>query len=551
MTIYQGKCASGGIALGRLYIIQKDSRIVRKHNIDSRKKEVLRYINAKEKAKEQLQELYEKATKETDKEYAQIFQVHQMILDDDMLHSSIMNRIESEYVNSEYAVYAAGNELISMFMTKDDDVMKSRADDIKDITERLLSILTNTQSDWSDMPENAIVASKDLTPSETVQFDKDKIVAFITQKGSAHSHTAILARTMNIPAIIQSDIELKDEYNGCYVIIDGLTGTIYLDPDEEIINDMLKKQQEEMKQKELLRLLKGKENITLDGRKIDISANISCIRDISLALSNDADGIGLFRSEFIYLENKKYPKEEEQFQIYKSVLEKMDGKRVIIRTLDIGADKQADYFHIDKEENPTLGYRGIRICLDRKDLFKIQLRALYRASIYGNLSIMFPMIISLEEVLQIKEIIKEVFQELTNQKILYHEVEIGIMIETPAAAMVSDILAKEVDFFSIGTNDLTQYTLAIDRQNQKLEHIYDARHLAVLRFIKMIVDNGHKQGIWVGICGELAADMDLTEEFLLIGVDELSISPNMVLSLRNKVRSLNITKNRTKLKYFI
>ena len=486
-----------------------------------------------------MKKLYDKAMADVGEANAMIFEVHQMMLEDLDYVESIENIIKTQNVNAEYAIATTSDNFAQMFASMDDAYMQGRAADVKDISERLLGILSGTIDSIVQTDEPSIIAADDLAPSETVQLDKDKVLAFTTMYGSSNSHTAILARTMNIPAIIGLGEALTQEYDGKMAIVDGFTGIMYIDPDEKTMEEMKAKQQKDLEQKALLEQLKGKENITKEGQKINVYANIGNVADLGAVLKNDAGGIGLFRSEFLYLENETYPTEEQQFAVYKQVAETMAGKKVIIRTLDIGADKQVDYFNLDKEENPALGYRAIRICLTRPEIFKTQLRALYRAAVYGNLSIMFPMIISVAEVKKIKEIIEEVKDELKAEGIPYKEdVETGIMIETPASVMVSRELAKEVDFFSVGTNDLTQYTLAIDRQNSKLDEFYDPHHPAVLSMIKMAADNAHAEGKWIGICGELGADLELTEEFLKMGLDELSVSPAMVLPLRKRIRDL-------------
>lgn len=501
-----------------------------------------RYADAKDAAVEQLQKLYDKALKEVGEANAAIFEIHQMMLDDDDYNESVENIIRTQMVNAEYAVAATADNFAQMFASMDDDYMKERAADVKDISERLLAILHGTDSNKVDTNEPVIIVADDLAPSETVQLDKDMVLSFVTVHGSLNSHTAILARTMAIPALIGTEaLPLDASVDGKLGIVDGFNGKIYVDPDENILTEMKAKQQEDLEKKQLLQTLKGKENITLDGQKVMLYANIGNIKDLATVIQNDAGGIGLFRSEFIYLEREDYPTEEEQFQIYKTVAETMAGKRVIIRTLDIGADKQCDYFNMEHEENPALGYRAIRICLTRPEIFKTQLRALFRASAYGKLAIMYPMITSVKEVHRIKKIVEEVKAELTEQGIEFAIPEQGIMIETPAAAMVSDELAKEVDFFSVGTNDLTQYTLAIDRQNTKLDEFYDAHHPAVLRMIAMVAENAHKAGIWAGICGELGADTTLTQEFLAMGIDELSVSPGSILPIRKIVLETNVT----------
>lgn len=536
--VLEGKSVFGGIAIGRLSIYNKKENQVKREKITDVEKEIKRFADAKEIAKQQLAGFYEKAVKEVGEVNAQIFEVHQMMLDDLDYVESITNMIRTQEVNAEFAVASTGDNFSQMFAAMDDDYMKERAADVKDISNRVISILQGAEHGAMTGDEPFILLADDLAPSETVQLDKSKVLSFVTRHGSTNSHTAILARTMNIPALI--GIDFSDEVDGKMGIVDGYTGTLYVDPDEETMKKYQAKKAEDENKKRLLLELKGKENVTLDGKKINLYANIGGVADVANALSNDAGGIGLFRSEFLYLESEDYPSEEAQFSAYKTVAENMAGKKVIIRTLDIGADKQVDYFNMDKEENPAMGYRAIRICLDRPEIFKTQLRAIYRASYYGTISIMFPMIISVKEVRRIKEIIAEVKAELTEEGIPYKDCEIGIMIETPAAVMISDLLAEEVDFFSIGTNDLTQYTLAIDRQNPKLDNIYDSHHEAILRMLKMVVDNGHKHGCWVGICGELGADTTLTSTFLKMGFDELSVSPSMVLRVREAIRETRV-----------
>lgn len=543
MITLTGKSAVGGVAFGKISFYEKKDEQVRRYKIDDIAAEITRYQEGREKAIAQLGMLYEKAVEEVGEENAAIFQVHQMMLEDLDYHESIENIITSQEVNAEYAVAVTADNFYEMFKSMDDEYMKERAADVKDVSDRLIKVLENKESVAMMSNEPSIIAAQDLAPSETIQLDKSKVLAFLTREGSTNSHTVILARTMNIPAIISMGDALKSEYNGREVIVDGFTGTVYVDPDEQTIAEMKEKQNKDLEKKKLLQLLKGKENVTLDGKKIKIYANIGNSADVGLVLKNDAGGIGLFRSEFLYLENNDFPTEDQQFQVYKTVAQNMGGKKVIVRTLDIGADKQADYFNLPTEENPALGYRAIRICLTQKDIFRTQLRALLRASVFGKIAIMFPMIISVEEVKEIKEFMEEVKNELRQEGIPFEDdIETGIMIETPAAAMISDLLAKEVDFFSIGTNDLTQYTLAIDRQNPKLDKFYNAHHEAILRMIKMVVDNGHAEGIWVGICGELGADLELTETFLKMGVDELSVSPSMVLPVRKKVRETDVSK---------
>ena len=537
MEMYTGKSIFKGIAIGKILFYQKGEQPVKRVKIEDTAEQIKRYEDARAKAAEQLQGLYEKALKEVGEANAAVFEVHQMMLEDDDYIDSVVNIIETQQVNAEFAVATTGDNFAKMFVEMEDDYFKARAADVKDISERMVNILSGNESGGAIGDEPVIVVAEDLAPSETVQMDKEKLLAFVTRLGSANSHTAILARTMNIPALIEVDI--KEEWNGKMAVVDGYTGTFYIDPDEETLKKMQEKKEEDIKARELLQELKGKEDVTVDGKHIKLYANIGGVKDVASVLANDAAGIGLFRSEFLYLEADNYPDEEAQFQAYKTVAENMAGKKVIVRTLDIGADKQVDYFNLDHEENPAMGYRAIRICLDRRDIFRTQLRALLRASAYGNIGIMYPMIISVDEVKEIKKIVESIKAELTEKGIEYGEVEQGIMIETPAAVMISDLLAKEVDFFSIGTNDLTQYTLAIDRQNSKLDNIYDAHHPAVLRMIQQTIENGHKAGCWVGICGELGADMTLTETFLKMGIDELSVSPTFVLPIRKLIRKMS------------
>lgn len=542
MKVFNGTAVFGGVAFGRISIYKRNEQTIKREHIQDAAAEIKRFEDAKQTAISELKGLYEKALKEVGESHAQIFEVHQMMLDDLDYVESITMMIENQKVNAEYAVATTADTFSNLFASMDDAYMKERAADVKDVSERVLNVLCGNSSGASVVDEATIIVADDLAPSETVQLDKDKVKAFVTMFGSTQSHTAILARTMNIPALINTNIELLDEYDGKEAIVDGFTGTVYIEPDEDTVKVMKEKQEKDLARKALLQELKGKESITLDGQKINLYANIGGVEDVPKVVQNDAEGIGLFRSEFVYLNSNDYPTEEEQFAAYKEVAEKMRGKKVIIRTCDIGADKQIDYFNMEKEENPALGYRAIRICLDRKEMFKTQLRALYRASVFGKISIMFPMIISVDEVRQIKEVIAEVLAELDAEGIPYKECELGIMIETPAAVMVSDLLAKEVDFFSVGTNDLTQYTLAIDRQNNKLDSIYNPHHPAVLRMLKMIADNAHAAGIWCGICGELGADLELTETFLKLGYDELSVSPSMLLAVRDKVRKTDVSK---------
>ena len=539
MEKYAGKSIFRKVAIGKVFFYEKNTAVVKRTKIDDPKAELERFEQAKETAKAQLQGLYEKALHEVGDSGAAIFEVHMMMIDDLDYNGSIQNMIESQSVNAEYAVAMTGDNFSTMFAEMDDDYMKARAADVKDISERLVSVLSGYDNDMGNLEEPVILVADDLAPSETVQMDKSKLLAFVTEHGSSNSHTAILARTMNIPAII--GIPIKKEWHGHMAIVDGYAGCVIIDPDEEEIAKAKKAVVEEEEKQKLLKTLKGQKTITKDGKEIHLYANIGSVADTASVLMNDAEGIGLFRSEFLYLESDTYPTEAEQFNAYKTVAENMAGKKVIIRTLDIGADKQVDYFELDKEENPALGYRAIRICLTREEVFKTQLRALLRASAYGNISIMFPMIISVDEVRKIKQILEEVKEELRESGIPFKYVEIGVMIETPAAVMISEQLAQEVDFFSIGTNDLTQYTLAIDRQNPKLDEFYDAHHPAVLRMIQMTIENGHKGGAWVGICGELGADLELTETFLRMGVDELSVSPTFVLPVRNRVRELDLS----------
>ena len=537
MITIQGKSVFGGVSIGKLMFYKRNEKVIKREHISDADAEWKRFEAAKGQAVDQLKELYEKALEDVGEANAMIFEIHQMMLEDLDYLESIENIIRSQEVNAEYAVATTADNFAQMFASMDDAYMQGRAADVKDVSERVLDILCGVSAGVKERTEPCIIAADDLAPSETVQLDKSKVLGFATMYGSANSHTAILARTMNIPAVIGLGETLSSQYDGKMAVIDGFTGILYVDPDEETLARMQEKRAKDLEQKELLNQLKGKENVTRSGQKINVYANIGNVSDLGAVLKNDAGGIGLFRSEFLYLENSTFPTEEQQFAVYKQVAESMAGKKVIIRTLDIGADKQVDYFNLDKEENPALGYRAIRICLTRPEIFKTQLRALYRAAVYGNLSIMFPMIISVSEVKKIKEIIAQVQAELKAEGIPYKEdVELGVMIETPAAVMISRELAKEVDFFSVGTNDLTQYTLAIDRQNQKLDTFYDPHHPAVLAMIKMAADNAHAEGKWIGICGELGADLELTEEFLKMGLDELSVSPALVLPLRKRIR---------------
>ena len=540
MQIYKGKSVFSGIAIGKISVYSKAEQQVKRLKIENVEKEVERYHEATATAIQQLQELYDKALREVGEANAAIFEIHQMMLEDDDYAESIENMIQMQKVNAEYAVAQTADNFARMFSSMDDDYMKERAADVKDISERLLTVLQGEESQGVESQEPSIIVADDLAPSETVQLDKDKVLSFVTVHGSLNSHSAILARTMGIPALVGTKLPVDDTVNGKLGIVDGTNGIIYVDPDEVTLGKMKEFQKIELEKKKLLETLKGKENITLDGQKILLYANIGNTKDLATVLQNDAGGIGLFRSEFIYLEREDYPTEEEQFQIYKAVAETMAGKRVIIRTLDIGADKQCDYFKMEEEENPAMGCRAIRICLKRPEIFKIQLRALFRASVFGKIAVMYPMITSVKEIQRIKDIVSQVKAELEEQGVEYREPEQGIMIETPAAVMISDQLAKEVDFFSIGTNDLTQYTLAIDRQNTALDEFYDPHHPAVLRMISMVVNNAHKAGIWAGICGELGADRELTKEFLVMGVDELSVSPGNILPIRKIVRETNV-----------
>lgn len=544
MEVYQGKSVFGGIAIGRISVRKKDEQQVKRVRIDDSEQEILRYRQAKQTAMEQLQGLYQKALKEVGEANAAIFEIHQMMLEDDDYNESVENIIRMQQVNAEYAVASTGDNFAQMFSAMDDDYMRARSADVKDISERVLSVLGGRATGIAASGEPVIIVADDLAPSETVQLNKDLVLSFVTVHGSVNSHTAILARTMSIPALIGTAIPLTDDIDGKVGIVDGKNGCIYVDPDEDTLGRMQQLKLEEQEKKELLQTLKGRENITIDGKKIMLYANIGNSKDLAAVLQNDAGGIGLFRSEFIYLERDTFPTEEEQFQIYRTVAETMAGKPVIIRTLDIGADKKCDYFEMEPEENPAMGCRAIRICLTRPEIFKTQLRALFRASAFGNISIMYPMIISVDEVRKIKTIVAEIRQELTEQGVTFGEPKQGIMIETPAAVMMSEELAKEVDFFSIGTNDLTQYTLAIDRQNPKLDAFYDPHHPAVLRMIQMVVENAHKAGIWAGICGELGADTTLTRRFLAMGVDELSMSPGSILPVRKIILETDVTKER-------
>lgn len=534
MEQYNGKSIFKGTAIGRVLFYSKNQQLVKRTKVEDAEAEIARYEAAKATAIEQLGALHDKALAEVGEANAMIFEVHAMMLEDDDYNDSVYNIIRNDGVNAEFAVATTGDNFSVMFAEMDDEYFKARAADVKDISERVIGVLMGRTTDGDLGDEPVIVVAEDLAPSETVQMDKSKLLAFVTRLGSSNSHTAILARTMNIPALI--GIDIKEEWNGKMAIVDGKTGTFYVDPDVATLEKFLAEKKKEEEARELLSQLKGQPDETVDGRHIHLYANIGSVADVANVLANDAAGIGLFRSEFLYLEKDHYPTEEEQFQVYKTVAQNMAGKKVVIRTLDIGADKQVDYFNMEHEDNPAMGYRAIRICLDRVEIFKTQLRALYRASAFGTISIMFPMIISVKEVQQIKKICAEVRDELDAGNVEYGDVELGIMIETPAAVMISDLLAKEVDFFSIGTNDLTQYTLAIDRQNPKLDNIYDSHHPAILRMIQMVIDNGHKENCWVGICGELGADTSLTEQFVKMGIDELSVSPTFVLPVRKAIR---------------
>lgn len=544
MEIYSGKSVYNGIAIGKISVYKKDAQQVKRVKVTDAEAEIRRYASAKEEAARQLQVLYDKALKEVGEANAAIFEVHQMMLEDIDYNESVENIVRGQKVNAEYAVAATGDNFSQMFAAMDDDYMRGRAADVKDISERLITVLSGSAAGGIQSDEPVIVLADDLAPSETVQMDKDKVLSFVTVHGSLNSHTAILARTMGIPALVQTGISLDEALDGKMAVVDGTKGCIYVEPDKDYLAQMQAQKNKEEEQKELLQTLKGRENVSIDGQKVMLYANIGNMKDLGAVLQNDAGGIGLFRSEFIYLESEDFPTEEEQFAIYKKVAETMAGKRVIIRTLDIGADKKCDYFEMEHEENPALGCRAIRICLTRPEIFKTQLRALLRASAFGNIAIMYPMITSLKEVHKIKEIMAEVKAELTAQGISYGNPPEGIMIETPAAVIISEQLAKEVDFFSIGTNDLTQYTLAIDRQNSKLDDFYDSHHPAILEMIRMVTENAHKAGIWAGICGELGADLTLTRDFLAMGVDELSVSPGRILPIRKIVLETDVAEYR-------
>lgn len=537
MDKFQGKSIFGGVAIGKVFFFAKEEKEITSDQVDDIEAEVARFENAKTTAMEQLQGLYNKALADVGEEHAAIFEAHIMMLEDGEFGDSIRNIIRDDKLNAEYAVHATGETFAMMFEAMDDDYFRARAVDIRDISSRMVQILQGTQKN-TEFDEPVILVADDLTPSETVSMDKSKLLAFVTRYGSSNSHTAILARTMNIPALIGMDI--TPDWNGKMAVVDGFEGMLYVDPDEETLAAKRARQDEEQKKRELLEQLKGQPTVTADGKKVKLYANIGSVEDVENVLANDGEGIGLFRSEFLYLEKDHWPTEEEQFEAYKAVAEGMQGKKVIIRTLDLGADKQADYFNLSDEENPAMGLRAIRICLEQPEIFKTQLRALYRASAFGNIGIMFPMITSMWEVKEIKKIVEEVKSALTAEGIAFGEVELGVMIETPAAVMISEELAEEMDFFSIGTNDLTQYTLAIDRQNQALDRYYDAHHPAVLKMIQMTIENGHKHGAWVGICGELGADMTLTETFVKMGIDELSVSPTFILPIREIIRNSSV-----------
>ncbi len=542
MNIFNGKGVYGGIAVGRLKVIKNNDSHVRKIYSDDSESEIKRFENARKKASDELEMLYEKAVREIGETSASIFEIHRMMLDDSDYIESVENIIRTQSVNAEYAVSVTGDNFSNIFADMDDDYMKARSTDVKDISERLIKAMGGDNTDENTFQQKSIILAEDLAPSQTVQLDKEKVLAFVTVHGSSNSHTAILAKSMNIPSIVGCKININSSFDGRLAVVDGYTGRLHIDPDEKTLSEMLKRQKDDEEKHRLLLDLKGKDNVTVDGRKIKLYANISSLKDLASVFINDADGIGLFRSEFIYLEKNNFPTEEEQFAIYKKVAETMADKKVIIRTLDIGADKQADYFNLGKEENPAMGYRAIRICLTQTDIFKTQLRAILRAGVFGNISIMYPMITSLSEIKRIKEIVAEVKRELSQEKTAFADIEQGIMIETPASAIISDMLAGEVDFFSIGTNDLTQYTLAIDRQNEKTDDFYDPHHPAVLRMIQKVIDSAHEVGIWAGICGELGSDTSLTETFLKMGIDELSVSPSEVLKVRKRIRETDLTK---------
>ena len=541
MQTYRGKSVFGGVAVGKICVYQKGEQTVKRTKIENTEQEKARFNAAVQESIRQLGELYEKAVKEVGEANAAIFEIHQIMLEDEDYLDAVQNIIDTQKVNAEYAVAVTGDNFAQMFAAMEDEYMRGRAADVKDISERIVRVLSGGAGQGIHTDEPVIILADDLAPSETVQLEKDKVLSFVTVHGSVNSHTAILARTMSIPALIGTDVALDETVDGKFAVVDGTNGVLYVEPDEETLETMRRRQQEEQEKKELLQTLKGRETVTMDGKKIRLYANIGNSKDLASVIQNDAAGIGLFRSEFLYLEKETFPTEEEQFQVYKQVAETMAGKPVIIRTLDIGADKQVDYFHLKKEENPAMGCRAIRICLTRPEIFKTQLRALYRASIYGNLGVMFPMITSVSELEKILAICEEVKAELREQSVTYSDtMELGIMIETPAAAIISDRLAPMVDFFSVGTNDLTQYTLACDRQNPDIEPFIDTHHEAILRLIEMSAKNAHANGAWIGICGELAADTALTETFLRMGIDELSVSPAFVLKVRDAVRNVDL-----------
>lgn len=533
MEHIKGKIAYGGIAIGPVRMFGRNGQMVRRYRVEDTAQELLRFTNARGRAQNELRALYEKALPQVGEEHAAIFEVHQMMLDDPDYCDSVEHIITSQQVNAEFAVATTGDNFAEVFAAMDDEYMRARAADVKDISERVVRILSGVEEETDGQRKAAIIVADDLAPSETIQLERSEILAFVTRKGSVNSHTAILARMMNIPALVAAPAGQIAE--DTLAIVDGKQGLFIVEPDEETLQHYQKLLEEENAQKKLLAALKGKESVTSGGKKIHLYANIGSVSDVAAVLENDAEGIGLFRSEFLYLQNDHYPTEEEQFVAYRRVLEMLAGKKVIIRTLDIGADKKIDYFHLEEEENPALGYRAVRICLDRQEILRTQLRALYRASIYGSLAVMIPMITSVWEVAEVKRIMSEVRQELKEQGVPYGEIELGIMIETPAAVMIAEELAKEVEFFSIGTNDLTQYTLAIDRQNNKLDRYYDAHHPAVLKMIQMVINAAHEAGIWAGICGELGADTTLTKTFIEMGIDELSVAPGMVLPIRKSI----------------
>lgn len=535
-----GKGVCEGIAEGKIFLFKKDVKPLEKYKVSDTASELNRFYAGKEIALNQLKELYDKISEDVGENEAMIMEIHQMMLQDEDFNETIEQKIKFENLNAEYAVKEAGEEFSGVFSAMDDEYMKARAEDIRDIAVRVINILSGTKVNYN-LKEPRIIVAEDLAPSETVQFEKSKILAFVTKKGSSNSHTAILARTMNIPSIVQADIEIDDSLSEKVMLVDGINGQFYIEPDEETLKKYAEIKDGYSSEVRELNKLKGLEDVTLDGKRIKLYSNVGNLEDIDKVMENDAQGIGLFRSELLYLGKETYPTEEEQFTVYKEAASRMKGKKVIIRTLDIGADKQADYFGLDKEENPAMGLRAIRICLRQPEIFKTQLRAIYRASVYGDLSIMFPMITSMEEIRSIKEIVRDVQKELTQAEVPYKDMELGIMIETPAAVIISDDLAKEVDFFSVGTNDLTQYTLAMDRQNEKLDCFFNPHHKAVLRMLDMVVKNAHDNGIWAGICGELGADLELTEVFLKMGFDELSVSPGKILKLRKKIREIKLS----------